>query len=35
MPHPAWAAVGTTGLLAPNGAVEIQMIAYVPQKPKR
>ncbi|WP_334164940.1 RidA family protein [Phenylobacterium sp.] len=30
-PHPAWTAVGTTGLLAPNGVVEIQMIAYVPQ----
>jgi len=29
-PHPAWTAVGTTGLLAPNGVVEIQMIAYVP-----
>jgi len=30
-PHPAWTAVGTSGLLAPNGVVEIQMIAYVPQ----
>lgn len=31
-PHPAWTAVGTTGLLADNGVVEIQMIAYVPRK---
>lgn len=30
-PHPAWTAVGTSGLLAPDGVVEIQMIAYVPQ----
>jgi len=30
-PHPAWTAVGTTGLLADNGIVEIQMIAYSPQ----
>jgi len=29
-PHPAWTAVGTTGLLS-NGVVEIQMIAYAPQ----
>lgn len=27
-PHPAWTAVGTTGLLADTGVVEIQMIAY-------
>jgi len=27
-PHPAWTAVGTTGLLADDGVVEIQMIAY-------
>jgi enamine deaminase RidA (YjgF/YER057c/UK114 family) len=32
-PHPAWTAVGTTALLAPGAIVEIQMIAYVPQKP--
>jgi enamine deaminase RidA (YjgF/YER057c/UK114 family) len=30
--HPAWTAVGTTGLLAPGGIVEIQLIAYVPPK---
>jgi enamine deaminase RidA (YjgF/YER057c/UK114 family) len=30
-PHPAWTAVGTTGLLIDNGVVEIQMIAYAPQ----
>ena len=29
-PHPAWTAVGTTGLLADNGLVEIQLIAHVP-----
>lgn len=27
-PHPAWTAVGTTGLLVDEGVVEIQMIAY-------
>ena len=32
-PHPAWTAVGTTGLLADNGVVEIQMIAYAPPRP--
>ena len=31
-PHPAWTAVGTTGLLADDGVVEIQMIAYAPPK---
>ncbi|MEW5685400.1 MAG: Rid family hydrolase [Pseudomonadota bacterium] len=31
-PHPAWTAVGTTGLLADDGVVEIQMIAYAPGK---
>lgn len=31
-PHPAWTAVGTTGLLAPRGVVEIQLIAHVPSK---
>jgi enamine deaminase RidA (YjgF/YER057c/UK114 family) len=29
-PHPAWTAVGTTGLLVPTGLVEIQVIAHVP-----
>lgn len=27
-PHPAWTAVGTTGLLGERGIVEVQMIAY-------
>ena len=31
-PHPAWTAVGTTGLLAPTGIVEIQLIARIPPK---
>ncbi|MFZ5721758.1 MAG: Rid family hydrolase [Pseudomonadota bacterium] len=31
-PHPAWTAVGTTGLLADDGVVEIQMIAHVPAR---
>lgn len=31
-PHPAWTAVGTTGLLADQGLVEIQMIARVPPR---
>lgn len=31
-PHPAWTAVGTTGLLADDGVVEIQMIAHAPRK---
>lgn len=30
-PHPAWTAVGTTGLLSDSGVVEIQMIAYAPR----
>lgn len=30
-PHPAWTAVGTTGLLGGRGVVEIQMIAYAPK----
>lgn len=34
-PHPAWTAVGTTGLLADDGVVEIQMIAYAPRKAGR
>lgn len=29
-PHPAWTAVGTTGLLVDTGLVEIQIIAHVP-----
>ena len=29
-PHPAWTAVGTTGLLSDGGIVEIQMIAKAP-----
>ena len=28
-PHPAWTAVGTTGLLIPNGIVEIQLMAHM------
>ncbi len=31
-PHPAWTAVGTTGLLAPRGVVEIQLVAHAPGK---
>jgi enamine deaminase RidA (YjgF/YER057c/UK114 family) len=31
-PHPAWTAVGTTGLLSDSGIVEVQMIAHVPGK---
>lgn len=31
-PNPAWTAVGTTGLLAPGGVVEIQLIARIPPK---
>lgn len=31
-PYPAWTAVGTTGLLGPGGLVEIQVVAYAPQK---
>lgn len=29
-PHPAWTAVGTTGLLAPNGIVEIELTVHSP-----
>jgi enamine deaminase RidA (YjgF/YER057c/UK114 family) len=29
-PYPAWTAVGTTGLLADSGIVEVQLIARVP-----
>src|SRR5262249_18051326 len=31
-PYPAWTAVGTTGLLADTGIVEIQLIAHIPSK---
>lgn len=31
-PHPAWTAVGTTGLLAETGLVEIQMIVRLPPR---
>ena len=29
-PHPAWTAVGTSGLIREAGVVEVQMIAYAP-----
>jgi enamine deaminase RidA (YjgF/YER057c/UK114 family) len=32
-PHPAWTAVGTSGLIREAGIVEVQMIAYTPQGP--
>lgn len=31
-PHPAWTAVGTTGLLSDTAHVEIQMIAHAPAR---
>ena len=31
-PYPAWTAVGTTGLLADNGIVEVQLIVHAPVK---
>lgn len=31
-PWPAWTAVGTTGLLAPGGIVEIELVARVPAR---
>ena len=34
-PHAAWTAVGTTGLLAEGGIVEIQMSAHIPPKRPR
>lgn len=34
-PHPAWTAVGTTGLFSPRGIVEIEMVVYVPEGAKR
>ncbi len=30
-PHPAWSAVGTSGLLAPRAVVEIQLIVHAPK----
>lgn len=30
-PHPAWTAVGTTGLFSPRGIVEIEMVVYSPR----
>jgi enamine deaminase RidA (YjgF/YER057c/UK114 family) len=30
-PHPAWTAVGTSGLIRELGIVEVEMIAYAPQ----
>ena len=30
-PHPAWTAVGTTGLFSPRGIVEIEMVVYAPR----
>jgi len=29
-PHPAWTAVGTTGLFSPLGIVEIELVVYAP-----
>jgi enamine deaminase RidA (YjgF/YER057c/UK114 family) len=34
-PHPAWTAVGSTGLLGTGGIVEVQMIAHAPPPPGR
>jgi hypothetical protein len=31
-PHPAWTAVGTSGLIREAGIVEVQMIAYAPMR---
>ncbi len=30
-PHPAWTAVGTTGLFSPRGIVEIEMVVFAPE----
>ena len=30
-PHPAWTAVGTSGLFAPRGIVEIELVVYAPR----
>ena len=32
--HPAWTAVGTSGLIRDSGIVEVQMIAYAPLQAK-
>ena len=29
-PHPAWTAVGTSGLFGTGGIVEIEMVVYAP-----
>lgn len=29
LPHPAWTAIGTTGLAIPEGLTEIEVVAYV------
>ena len=29
-PHPAWTAVGTTGLFSPRGIAEIEIVVYAP-----
>jgi enamine deaminase RidA (YjgF/YER057c/UK114 family) len=34
-PYPAWTAVGTTGLLMDGGIVEVQLIARVPDTPRK
>ena len=34
-PHPAWTAVGTSGLFSPRGIVEIEMVVYAPQSDSR
>jgi len=34
-PHPAWTAVGSTGLLGEGGIVEVQIIAHAPRAPSR
>ncbi|WPB77491.1 RidA family protein [Archangium violaceum] len=34
-PHPAWTAVGTTGLLGTGSIIEIQLIAHVPRPARR
>ena len=33
-PHPAWTAVGTTGLFSPLGIVEIEVVVYAPDAEK-
>ena len=32
-PHPAWTAVGTSGLFSPLGIVEIELVLYAPRGP--